>query len=171
MHGSVFSMSHGYLKHTMRQQPKGTEKWYNTKEFGDFNAFTNLGNRYRSGDFNAPRNSIFSYYVFETETFKVIFKDSGTEVIFFVSISSSSIVRLTNDIHDHVLCYCQHHLFKGVVFWSYLLRTGREPHFVDKIPYRKKGMMMPWIIIIAQKFFCNVCCNSFWKWTTFCCPR
>ena len=55
-----FSMSHGYLKHTMRQQPKGTEKWYNTKEFGDFNANVNLGNRYRSGDFNAPSNSIFS---------------------------------------------------------------------------------------------------------------
>ena len=68
------------------------------ENLGDFNAFNNLGNRYRSGDFNAPRNSIF----FETETFKVIFKDSGTEVIFFVSISSSSIVRLTNDIHDHV---------------------------------------------------------------------
>ena len=100
------------ISNTPRDNNPEELKNVNTKEFGDFNVKFNLGNRYRSGDFNAPSNSIF----FETETFKVIFKDSGTEVIFFVSISSSSIVRLTNDIHDHVLCYCQHHLFKGVVF-------------------------------------------------------
>ena len=87
----VFSMSHGYLIPTIKRDNnlKGTnpQGW-------------KTGLKCLIG--GTPR---------KWDILKVV----AAEVVFSSAFHLLLLLGLTNDIHDHVLRYCQHHLFKGVV--------------------------------------------------------